>query len=154
MVDISPEAEDMRVALVLDWTVDEYEQAMAQLAGLDFDRGLGPRLQAEAELASARFEEAAMFKYNSLPEQPWDAEWLTYANQFMESHAAISGPDEWDNTVYRSRSGALMCMKILAAQAGAATMQEALVALEGVRALMFKRESAMLRQLETTTGKY
>jgi len=152
MVNVSPEAESLRVSYVLDWTVDEYEQVLAQIVGITFDRGLGPRTQAEAELASARFETAAADRYESLPEQSWDTEWASYESDVMVAHAEIESPPGWKNVIYRSRRGALMCMKIIAVQSGADSMPKALGSLVSIRSLLFKGESAALRVLENIHG--
>lgn len=153
MVDISPEAEKARVSYVLDWTVDGYEQALAHVADISFKSGIMPRTQAEAEAASASFEWEASKKFSSLSERPWDSDWTDFARAFMDAQVAPPRPAEWDHIVYTSRRGALSCMKVIAAQGGASTMQEVEASLRGIRALVSKSEDVAFRDLEEMTGK-
>lgn len=147
MVDISPDVEARRVAYMLDWAIDDVEQAIGQMANVNFDRGGAPRTQEEAEATSASFASSAAAVLGKLSEQPWDAEWTKFCSDFISAQSAVARPVEWSNVSDTAVRGSLDSMKIIAIYGGAKSLDEALAANGGIRAQIAKHENDGFRAL-------
>ncbi len=152
MVDISADVEAKRVQYVLDWTIDDVEQPFGQMANVNFDRGGAPRAQDDAESTSASFASNAAMVLGKLPEQPWDAAWVTFCAEFITAQSAVVRPAAWANVSDTSVRGALDSMKIIAIYGGAKNIEEALASNGGIRAQITKNENDAFRALVSMTA--
>jgi hypothetical protein len=134
MVDLSPDVEARRVAYVLDWTVDDYEQAWADHAGFTFAPGQAPRSPAQAGVDSKAFEDAATATLAALPAQSWDAQWDGFTAGFLAAQATVKHPVEWTEARAHMLPGALKAAKIGAIKAGAADINAAFASIGPVGA--------------------
>jgi hypothetical protein len=153
MIDNSSAAEQARIDYILNWTVDVYEQAWAQAAGVSFERGSTPRTKERADAVSAAFDFAATATLAKLPEQPWDAEWENHVDVFMTMQSYVSHPAELDEMNASRLGGVFKCMKIVAILSDAKTVQGAVASLGGINVQMLKSEDAAFDDLAAMTGK-